>query len=48
MAGVEEHDKGRHKDDEDMIITTTLPLLLLPANNLKKNIKLNWEDTMSN
>jgi hypothetical protein len=38
MAGVEEHDKGRHNDDEDMIRMMMLPFPLPPPEDLKKVI----------
>jgi hypothetical protein len=46
IAGVEEHEKMRHNDDEGMITMTMLPLPLPPADNLKKNNQLNWEDAV--
>jgi hypothetical protein len=36
MVGVEEHDEGRHTNDDNMIKMPLLPLLLLLADNLKK------------
>ncbi len=36
MAEVEERDKGRHNDDNNMITMTMLPLPLLPPDDLKK------------
>ncbi len=36
MAGVEERDKGRHGNDNNMITMTMLPLSLPPPDNLKK------------
>jgi hypothetical protein len=36
MAGMEEHDKGRHNNDKDMITMTALPLPLPPTDDLKK------------
>jgi hypothetical protein len=49
MAGVEEHDKGRHNNDNDMITMTTLLLPLPAPDNLKKgNNQLNWEDAVGN
>jgi hypothetical protein len=49
MAGVEERDKGRHDNDDDMITMTTLPLPLPPPDDLKKfNNQLNWEDAVGN
>jgi hypothetical protein len=46
---VEERDKGIHDDDDDSITMTTLPLLLSPPDDLKKNSnQLNWEDAAGN
>jgi hypothetical protein len=46
---VEEHDKGRHNGDNDMITMTMLPLPLLLADDLEnKNNQLNWEDAVGN
>ncbi len=36
MAGVEERDKGKHNNDDNMITMTMLPLLLPLTGNLKK------------
>ena len=38
MARMEEPDEGRHNDDKDMIMMTTLPLPLPPPDNLTKAI----------
>jgi hypothetical protein len=48
MLGVEERDKGRHDNDYNMITMTTLLLPLPPADNLKINNQLNWEDAVGN
>ncbi len=48
MAGVEEHDEGRHDDNDDMIMMATLPLPLPPADDKNKNNQLNWEDVVVN
>jgi hypothetical protein len=49
MAGEEERDERRHDNDNNMITMMTLPLPLLPANNLKnKYNQLNWEDAVGN
>ncbi len=42
MEGVEEHDEGRHDDDDNMIMMMTLPLLSpLPLANDLKNKTIN-------
>jgi hypothetical protein len=49
MAGVEECDKGKHDNDDNMITMTMQPLPLLPPDDLKKsNNQLNWEDAVGN
>jgi hypothetical protein len=48
MVGVEEHDKGRHDNDNDMIMLTRQLLPLPPADDLKKKNQFNWENAVSN